>query len=70
MSCAISLHDIAPFFPLIIVMKKKIADFFKFDEVIEFRNTLDEETDRGVALMAASFIESELEVCEMGRVEH
>ena len=51
-------------------MKKKIADFFKFDEVIEFRNTLDEETDRGVALMAASFIESELEVCEMGRVEH
>jgi len=42
-------------------MKKKLDKFFKFDEVIEFRNTLDEETDRGVALMAASFLEGELE---------
>jgi DNA-binding MltR family transcriptional regulator len=42
-------------------MKKQLSEFFKFDEVVEFRNTLDEETDRGVALMAASFLEGELE---------
>lgn len=42
-------------------MKEKLIEFFKFGDVIEFRNTLDEETDRGVALMSAAFLEGELE---------
>ena len=43
------------------LMKKTISEFFKFDKVVEFRNTFDEETDRGVTFMAASFLEGELE---------
>jgi DNA-binding MltR family transcriptional regulator len=33
----------------------------KFDEVFEFRQSLTNETDRGCALMAASYLEAELE---------
>ena len=34
----------------------------KFDEVMEFRSSLTPETDRGCALMAAAFLDSELEL--------
>ena len=34
----------------------------RFDEVMEFRNSLNPETDRGCALMAAAFLDSELEL--------
>jgi hypothetical protein len=37
------------------------VDLFKLNEIGEFRKTLDEETDRGVALMSAAFLEGELE---------
>jgi len=33
----------------------------KFDEVLQFRQSLSEETDRGCALMAAAYLDSELE---------
>jgi DNA-binding MltR family transcriptional regulator len=33
----------------------------KFEKVLEFRDSLSEETDRGCALMAASYLEQELE---------
>src|SRR5438105_1091543 len=33
----------------------------KFDEIFELRKCLTEETDRGVALMVASYLEGELE---------
>lgn len=34
----------------------------RFDEVMEFRSSLSPETDRGCALMAAAFLDSELEL--------
>ncbi len=36
--------------------------FNRFDDVIEFRNSLNPESDRGCALMAASFLDSELDL--------
>jgi len=44
-------------------MKKKVEDLFakRIPEVWEFRGTLDPETDRGCALMAAAYLDSQLE---------
>ncbi|HKP48125.1 MAG TPA: MltR family transcriptional regulator [Pyrinomonadaceae bacterium] len=37
------------------------AEFLRYDEVLDFRQSLNAETDRGCALMAAAYLDAELE---------